>query len=109
MSTLPTTRETTRSDRIISPSIQVIEGLILPRLNPFGIIRTVPLHDLLRGLGGSNLARLPGANPGPVETDRIQQFRVQKAISELGDTGRAREFYANWPRPAPPISLEPSL
>jgi hypothetical protein len=35
---------TTRSDRIISPSMQVIEGLILPRFDPFGITRTVRMH-----------------------------------------------------------------
>jgi len=33
MRTIPTTREITRLDRMVSPSIQVIEGLILPRFD----------------------------------------------------------------------------
>ena len=37
--------ETTRSDRIVSPSMQMIEGLIIPRFDPFGIPRTVASHD----------------------------------------------------------------
>lgn len=42
--------------------------------------------------------RVVGVNPGPVETDCIQQFMAQKAERELGDAGRARAFYANWPQ-----------
>ena len=41
--------------------------------------------------------RVVGVNPGPVETDRIQQFMEQKANAEFNDISRAPEFCAHWP------------
>jgi hypothetical protein len=41
----PVTRERARSDCMISPSIQVENRLIIPRLDRIGINRTIALHD----------------------------------------------------------------
>lgn len=41
----PTTREKAGSDRMISPPIQVVKGLILSHWDPIGISRTFPIHD----------------------------------------------------------------
>src|SRR5262249_51253549 len=45
MRTTPTTSEKARSNRIISPSTGVVYGLIIPRLEPIRIRRTIDIHD----------------------------------------------------------------
>lgn len=40
-----TNGEKGRSDRMLSPSTQVVGGLSLPRLEPIGIHRMVQAHD----------------------------------------------------------------
>ncbi|UDL93440.1 SDR family oxidoreductase [Lichenihabitans sp. PAMC28606] len=51
--------------------------------------------------------RVVGINPGPVETDRIQQALRARAKREWGDEERWREFYATMPfgRPASPEEI----
>ena len=66
-----------------------------------GAAGNASLMAFTRAIGSRSLydgVRVVGVNPGPVETDRIQQLMTQKAAQELGDAGRAREFYGNWPQ-----------
>jgi hypothetical protein len=54
MRTTPTTRENARSDGIISPSTQVVDGLIIPLFKAIRITRTIDIHDLAEvNLNGS--------------------------------------------------------
>jgi NAD(P)-dependent dehydrogenase (short-subunit alcohol dehydrogenase family) len=53
-----------------------------------------------RAIGARSIhqgVRVPGVNPGPVETDRIKTIMRQKAIADFGDESRANEYYAHWP------------
>jgi hypothetical protein len=45
MRTIPTTRETARSDRMLSSSTQAVNRLIIPDLEPSRMSRTFALHD----------------------------------------------------------------
>ncbi len=66
-----------------------------------GATGNASLMAFTRAIGSRCLndgVRVVGVNSGAVETDRIRKFMVEKAERELGDVGRASEFYANWPQ-----------
>ena len=51
---------------MISPSIQVVNGLILSHLEPIGISRTFPIHDQTRRYGINGYPFAEGSACGPL-------------------------------------------